>query len=102
MPGQVTTGPCVRGGGRIPEDHRGDGTSKYVFLTARLLLRRKFSFRAFSYDAYFRSAPSPMTLIFIPRLLLWRTFFFRAFSYDVYFCSGPSPTTPIFIPCILL
>jgi len=30
------------------------------------------SLRAFSYDAYFRYAPSPTTLTFIPRILLQR------------------------------
>ena len=46
----------------------------------RLLLRRTFSFHAFSYNANFHSPPSPTTLIFIPRLLLQRLFSFPALS----------------------
>jgi hypothetical protein len=38
----------------------------------RILLMRRFSFRAFSYDAYFRYAASPTTPTFIPRILLRR------------------------------
>ena len=77
----------VWGGGHIPEDHRGDGTSKHAFLTARLLLR-----------PHFRSAPSPIKLIFVPHLLLWRLFSFRAFSYGAYFCSAPYPKALNFVP----
>jgi hypothetical protein len=38
----------------------------------RILLMRQFSFRAFSYDAYFHYASSPTTPTFIPRILLRR------------------------------
>jgi hypothetical protein len=95
-----------------------------LILIQRHLLRRTFSFRVFSYDAHFRSehsentlvklvkkvklfsafscyayfhsAPSPRTHIFIPRLLLRRTFSFRAFSYGLHFHSALSPYTLIF------
>ena len=51
----------------------------------RLLLRRTFSFHAFSYNAYFHSPPSATAPIFIPRPLLLRVFFIRAFSKCAYF-----------------
>jgi hypothetical protein len=60
------------------------------------------SFAVFFYDAYFHSAHSPMTHIFIQRILLMRQFSFRAFSYDAYFHYASSPTTLTFIPRILL
>jgi hypothetical protein len=43
----------------------------YIFIQ-RILLMRQFSFRAFSNDAYFHYASSPMMPTFIPRILLRR------------------------------
>ncbi len=43
----------------------------HIFIQ-RILLMRWFSFRAFSYEAYFRYASSPTTPTFIPRILLRR------------------------------
>ena len=51
----------------------------------RLLLRRPFSFHAFSYNAYFH-----------PRLLLRRLFSFPALSYCAYFYFAHSSNTLIF------
>ncbi len=51
----------------------------------RLLLRRTFSFHAFSYNAYFHSPPSPTVPIFIPRPLLLRLFLFILFIYKRFF-----------------
>jgi hypothetical protein len=60
-------------------DQKGGGTyfrSAYFPITlifiCRLLLRRTFSFCAFSYDACFHYASSPTTLNFNPRILLRR------------------------------
>ncbi len=67
----------------------------------RLLLRRTFSFLAFSYNAYFHFPPSPMTLIFIPHLLLWRLFSFPTLSYCAYFYFAQKPNTgtlPVKLP----
>jgi hypothetical protein len=43
----------------------------HIFIQ-RILLMRQFSFRAFSYDAYFHYASSLTTLTLIPRILLRR------------------------------
>ncbi len=51
----------------------------------RLLLRRTFSFHAFSYNAYFHSPLLLQHLFFIPRPLLLRLFLFRAISQYAYF-----------------
>ena len=45
---------------------------KALNFTARLLLRRVISLRAFSYGAEFHSAHSPTAPNFFKRLLLWR------------------------------
>jgi hypothetical protein len=66
------------------------------------LFIRLFSFRVFSYNAYFHLAFSATTHIFIQRILLMRQFSLRAFSYDAYFHYASSPTTLTFIPRILL
>ncbi len=51
----------------------------------RLFLQELYkNFSAFSYDAYFHSAPSPMALIFIMRLLRQRLFSFHIFSNSMY------------------
>jgi len=51
----------------------------------RLHLRELYkNFSAFSYDAYFHSAPSPTAIIFITRLLRQRLFSFPVFSNCAY------------------
>ncbi len=65
--------------GQFMQKHRGGNSIHYapspkaLNFTARLLLRRVISLRAFSYGALFHSPPSPKAPRVSKRLLLWRS-----------------------------
>ncbi len=81
-------------------DHKRRGTTVHAYNYFRfayfpitlifiwhLLLRRIFSWSAFSFDAYFHLAHSPNAPLFIQRILLWCLFSLCVISYDAYLHS---------------